>query len=462
MVNRVILTKLLNVGGLLATSYRPLATSNNTMDTLVIQGGKKLHGEITVGGSKNACLAILAGTTLVAGEIKLSNIPKIGDVLTMLDILKSMGSKIKWTADHEVVIDNIQLDPAKMDFSLVGKIRASLMLMGPLAARFKKIKISTPGGCRIGTRPIDAHLKGLMDLGFDVSTEENFLTISQGGSFPAEIVMSEFSVTATQNVILAAVGLGAEVVIKIAAAEYSVQDLCWFLNKCGAKISGIGTHTLKIEKPKSVLQSTYYEIMNDPIEAGTFLALAGATGSQFTVKNVPIDMMVLELEKFKEAGLVFDISEKRWDADKHYYLADLLVKKTSGIKPLAKLHDMPAPGVIADFLQPFSVMLTQAKGISLIYDWMYDGRLKYVKELKRMGADMKVLDAHRVMIIGPTPLNGKEITSFDLRAGATLLIAALAADGESIIREVEQIDRGYENVDERLRQMGADIERRSI
>ncbi len=432
------------------------------MDTLVIQGGKKLHGEITVGGSKNASLAILAGTTLIAGEIKLSNVPKIGDVLTMLDILKSMDSKIKWTSEHEVVIDNSKLDPAKMDFSLVGKIRASLMLMGPLAARFENIRISTPGGCRIGTRPIDAHLKGITDLGFNVATEENFFAITKGANFPPEIVMSEFSVTATQNVILAAVGLGAEVVIKIAAAEYSVQDLCWFLNKCGANISGIGTHTLKIGKTDDKLHGENYQIMNDPIEAGTFLALAGATGSQFTIKDVPIDMMVLELEKFKEAGLVFDINNKRFDQEKHYYIADLEVKKTSGIKPLAKLHDMPSPGVIADFLQPFSVMLTQAKGISLIYDWMYDGRLKYVKELKRMGADMKVLDAHRVMIIGPTPLNGKDITSFDLRAGATLLIAALAADGESTIHEVEQIDRGYENIDDRLRKMGAEIERRSI
>jgi len=429
------------------------------MDTFVIQGGAKLKGDIQVKGAKNCALAILPATTLIKGKVILHNMPKIGDVLIMLGILESMGAKVKWTAENTVEVDNSQINPEKMDYSLVGKIRASLMLIGPLAARFGRITISTPGGCKIGTRPIDAHLQGLEALGFSVTIDENKFTVVAGNKFPDEIVMREFSPTGVQNILLAAIGLQRPVTIKIAVPQYSVLDLCWFLQDCGAVIEGIGTHTLKIRGSDSDLRATEYTIMPDPIEAGTFMALAAAANAQIQIKEVPLDFLVLELEKFREVGVNFTIKNIRLSVNKHYEVGDIAVSKSTGLKPLAKLHNMPAPGFMPDLLQPFAVMLTQAKGVSLIYDWMYDGRIKYVKDLKRMGADMEVLDAHRVMVAGPTPLFGKTTTSYDLRAGATMIIAALIAEGESVIKDIHQVDRGYEKIDERLQALGADIKR---
>ena len=427
------------------------------MDTLVIQGRAKLKGRISCLGSKNASLALLAASVLFDKKIILHNLPRIGDVETMIKILASLGSRYQWLEEHSLELDNSSLKPDQLDFSLVKKIRPSLVLMGPLAARFGTIKISTPGGCNIGSRPIDAHLQALRELGFSIQTEADHYVVKRGDKWPSQIVMSEFSVTGTENVILAAAGLDADLQIKIAAADHPVQELCFFLQAAGLKIAGIGSHSLIIQGGQ--LQGLEYTIMPDPIEAGTFLALAGATNSPLRIDNLPLDFLTIELQKFREAGVSFEIIEQRPGPGGNYQLADVQVSKSAGLKAISKLHDMPYPGFLPDLLQPFAVLLTQAQGVSLIYDWMYDGRLKYVQELTKMGADLKVLDPHRLMIAGPTPLYGKDMISYDIRAGASLVIAALIADGQSLIKEANQIDRGYEKLAERLATLGADIKR---
>ncbi|MFH0874104.1 MAG: UDP-N-acetylglucosamine 1-carboxyvinyltransferase [Candidatus Komeilibacteria bacterium] len=429
------------------------------MDSFIIQGDQRLRGEIEVRGAKNSALAILAATVLVSGDCQLHNVPRIGDVLTMIELLASMGSKISWTDEHSLTINNDSLDPRKLDITLVKRIRASIILIGSLVARFREITISTPGGCQIGSRPLDAHLGALQQFGCTITNEERLMHIVRDQKQPERVILSEFSVTATELLLLAAAGSDQPLEIRIAAgSDHQVQDLCWFLQSLGAQVEGIGSAVLKV-KGSSKLQGSTYHIVPDPVEAGTFMIMAGASNSAITIKHLPREFLYLELEKFREVGMKFELRSEGWDPSHHYELFSVLTRQTDELLPLVKLHDMPAPGFSPDLLQPMAVLLTQARGVSLIYDWMYDGRMKYVQELQKMGADMTLLDVHRVTIVGPTPLYGKEITSYDLRAGATLIIAALIAQGESTITNISQVDRGYEAIDQRLLALGANIKR---
>lgn len=428
------------------------------MSNFIIQGGNSLKGSIKVAGFKNAATPIIAATILSKEDIILHNVPLIEDVKKMLQILVSMGSKVTWMDKNSVKINNEKLDPNKIDMKLVSAMRSSILLMGAMVARFGKISIKEPGGCQIGARSMDTHFAAFKELGIDVKREEKLYFLEKVRAADEEIVMGEFSVTGTENVILAVALNHGKVNLKIAATEPSVQDLCWFLQSLGVEIEGIGTNFLVIEGKKKISGGEYY-IMPDPIETGTFIALAGATKSQFTIENAAPAFMNLELQKFREVGLKFDIKYLDISPSKHYKLANIYVDGKVELKSIKKLHDMPHPGFAADLVQPFAVLMTQANGTSLIHDWMYDGRLKYVPELQKMGANIIVSDPHRIIIIGPAPLFGKEITSFDLRAGATLIIAALAAAGKSVVSNIYQVDRGYEELDVRLAALGADIER---
>ncbi len=429
------------------------------MSKFIIQGGNHLQGSIKVAGFKNAATPIIAASVLCKDKVKLHNVPVIEDVKKMIQILVSMGSQVVWTDKNSIEIDNSQLDPEKLDMELVKTMRSSILLMGALVSRFGKLKTREPGGCQIGARSLDAHLMGFEQLGIDIKTEGKFYILEKSRPSAATITMSEFSVTGTENMVMAAALNHGKIVLNIAAADPSVQDLCWFLKSMGAEIDGVGTHTLVIKGVK-VLHSTEYHIMPDPIETGTFICLAGATRSDLTILNCAPQFMALELEKYKEVGLKIDINYHSGESkNKEYRLADLKVSGKVDLKAIKKIHDMPYPGFAADLLQPFAVLMTQAEGTSLVHDWMYDGRMKYVAELKKMGANIVVSDPHRVIIIGPSPLFGKEITSFDLRAGATLIIAALAATGTSVVDNIYQVDRGYEALDIRLSALGAKIER---
>ncbi len=428
------------------------------MSKFIIQGGNTLKGNIKVAGFKNAATPILAASVLTREEIILHNVPVIEDVKKMIQILVSMGSKVVWTDSNSLKIDNSDLDPERMDMKLISAMRSSILLMGSLVGRFGKIKTKAPGGCQIGNRSMDIHFKAFENLGVEVTSDDEYYYLEKKEDSNKEIVMGEFSVTGTENIILAAALNKREVSISIAAADPSVQDLCWFLESLGVEIEGIGTHTLKI-KGVSSLHGTEYYVMPDPIETGTFLSLAGTTRSKLTIENTAPQFIKLELEKFKEVGLKIDIEYSELKANNNYQLANIIVDGKVELKAIKKLHDMPHPGFSADMMQPFAVLMTQAEGTSLIHDWMYGARLKYVAELKKMGANIVVSDPHRVVIIGPSPLFGKEIYSFDLRAGATLIIAALAARGESVIDNIYQVDRGYEALDVRLSKIGAKIER---
>jgi len=350
------------------------------------------------------------------------------------------------------------LNPDKIDMTVVSCLRSSILLMGALLARFGKVRIKEPGGCQIGARSMDVHFRALEQLGVEIKSDDNQYILKKVKPAQEEIVMTEISVTATENIILAAALNQGTVSIRLAASEPHVQDLCWFLESLGVEIKGIGSHDLII-KGATILHGGEYTIIPDLIETGTFISLAGATRSKITIENTAPQFIALELEKYKEVGLKLEIEYLNQDPQGHYKLANIKVDGKVNLKAIKKLHDMPYPGFAADLIQPFAVLMTQAKGTSLIHDWMYDGRLKYISELKKMGANIVVSDPHRVVVIGPSPLFGKEINSFDLRAGATLIIAALAASGTSTVTNIYQVDRGYEQLDLRLANLGARIKR---
>lgn len=429
------------------------------MAKFFIKGGSALKGKIEVCGAKNSATPILAGTLLTDEECLVNNVPRIGDVLKMLEIMKSLGAEIEWLDEHKVRIRAKNIDPSKMDFDLVCQLRSSILLMGSLLARFGEVRIPAPGGCQIGARPLDAHLFAFADLGTEVKQDNSYYYLKRGKKKKDKIIMSEFSVTATENILIALSLNPGKTLIKGAAAEHYVQDLAWFLQAMGANIKGVGTHELLVEGIDKLKGVKNYQIMPDPIEVGTFLSLAGATRSNILIKNTVPEFLETELKKFEEANLKFNVKSLKKHQSGNYQVAEIEVLPSLNLKAVKKVHTMPYPGFTADLLPPFAVMMTQAQGTTLIHDWMFEGRLKYIDELIKMGANATICDPHRALIVGPTPLFGREITSFDLRAGATLIIAALLAQGESVISNIEQVERGYEKIDERLRNLGAEIKR---
>ncbi|MBU1164089.1 UDP-N-acetylglucosamine 1-carboxyvinyltransferase [Patescibacteria group bacterium] len=425
------------------------------MENFEITGNKPLSGEITVSGAKNAATALIAASLLFDGKTTLDNVPKIEDVNRMLEIMESMGSVAEWIGENKLSIDNANIDPTKMNSESVCKLRSSVLLIGSLINRFQTIKMPYPGGCQIGARSFDTHILALEKCGFVVKQDEKFLYFEKTKDPLSEILLTEISVTATANVILAMTVGKYKIKLLNADYGYSIQDLCTFLNKAGAKIKLVNSHDLEIKGVKN-LKSIEYNVIPDPIETGTFISLAAATKSNITIKHTTVDFLRLEMEKFRLANVDFEIKEVG-KAD-HYKLVDIVIK-ASKLKAVKRVHDMPYPGFMSDLLPPFAVMMTQAEGTSLIHEWMYEGRLKYVNELIKMGADATICDPHRVIIVGPSKLTGQEMEMSDLRAGATLVIAALVAEGKSKISNIYQVDRGYEKIDLRLNLIGADIKR---
>jgi UDP-N-acetylglucosamine 1-carboxyvinyltransferase len=430
------------------------------MGKFIIEGGKPLKGQIGVAGAKNAATPILAACLLTTEPCLIENLPLITDVFAMIEILKSMGVKVNWLGKRSLRIQAPKdLNLEKINQDSVCKMRSSILLLGALISRFKKFSLPQPGGCIIGARPIDSHLDALESLGVKILVKDRCYFVEKKELVGNEITMKEFSVTATENTILAAVLAEGRTIIKCAAAEPYVQDLCYFLRKMGAKISGIGTHTLIIEGVKK-LKGAQHFLIYDPIEMITFLSLAGAVKARMTIKNVIPEFIQSELVKFEEVNLAFKIkNQKIFKKGWNYQVADVEVWPSGHLLAVKKVHNMPYPGFAADGLPPFAVLLTQAEGTSLVHDWMFEGRQKYIDELNKMGANAIICDPHRALITGPTPLYGTKITSFDLRAGATLIIAALVAKGQSEINNVQQVDRGYEMIEKRLKKIGASIRR---
>jgi UDP-N-acetylglucosamine 1-carboxyvinyltransferase len=416
------------------------------MSKFIIEGGRPIRGKIRVSGMKNAATPIIAATLLTSEECVISNVPKISDVMRMLEILESLGASVEWTGDHEVTICTKDADIKLLDRESVKSMRSSILFLGPLLARFKKVTIPEPGGCIIGNRPPDTHFYALEKLGAEVIRKDGCFHLETDGLIGSLIILPEFSVTATENLLMAASLARGETGVHLAAAEPHVQDLIKFLGSMGAKISGAGTHTLKISGVEK-LHGTRHTLIPDQIEIGTLAVAAAVSKGEVTIENIIPEHLEIILLKLQEAGVNFEVEK------------DFLKIKPSTNLRAFRLQTLPFPGFPTDLQAPFGVLATQCQGTTLIQDTLFEGRMGYVGELIKMGANAIVADPHRVIITGPTPLQGREIKSFDLRAGATLIIAGLIASGQTIINEAEVVDRGYEKIDERLRELGADIKR---
>jgi UDP-N-acetylglucosamine 1-carboxyvinyltransferase len=419
----------------------------NEQVRLVIRGGKPLEGDIKVGGMKNAATPAIAATLLIQDTCVLQNVPRLLDVERMLDILRSLGAEVDWTGENELTINTSRADIVSLDAKAVKSMRSSILFMGPLLARFHEVVIPEPGGCIIGNRPIDTHLHALEELGaVIVDKDDGLIKLTAQNLVGTTIILPEFSVTATENALMAAVTAQGTTIIKLAAAEPHVENLCQFLNAAGAKINGLGTHTLVIEGVKK-LHGTRHRIIPDQIEVGTLAVLGALTKGTLNIRGVVPEHLDIILLLLKHIGVNFELK------------GDTLVLFSTGQMRAFKLQTMPYPGFPTDLQSPFGVLATKCSGTSLIHDPMYEGRLGYINELLKMGANATICDPHRVVITGPTQLYGREIRGLDLRAGATLVIAGLVSTGETVLHGAEVIDRGYEKLAERLRAVGADIER---
>ncbi len=416
------------------------------MAELIIQGGDKLEGSIEVRGCKNSAAPLLAATLLTSEPCVLKNVPRITDILAMIEIMESLGARITWTGPHELTVEAGNLSMAGFDTSKMGRMRVSILFLAPLLHRFSKVEIPEPGGCILGKRPIDTHLGVFSRFGVTVNRMQNVYQFERSRLKGAVLILPEISVTATENALMAAVVAEGTTILKLAAVEPHVINLVESLNRMGAHIELMESHTFRIEGVSSLHGATM-EVIPDWIEVGTFAVLAAATRSELTIGPIIPEHLDRILLQLSIAGVPWDIEGDR-----------LKIKKVSQLKAF-KLQALPYPGFPTDLQAPFGVLATQAAGTSLIHDPLYEGRMGYVNELMKMGADAIIADPHRVIITGPTPLYGGSIKGLDLRAGATLVIAGLLAQGETRIAEAEQIDRGYEDLDGRLRALGARIER---
>jgi UDP-N-acetylglucosamine 1-carboxyvinyltransferase len=418
------------------------------MDYFEIKGGKRLSGSIDVRGSKNAATPILASTLLTKKPCIISNIPLIEDVFRMLEILAGMGAAIDWVDKRTVRICAEKIDPSRLDMNLVKKLRSSILLLGPLSARFNNFPFFHPGGCTIGKRPVGTHFDALEKMGIKIKNiDGKTYSINAKNKKAVHIVLREFSVTATENAMILAASLPGKTTIKIAAQEPHVEDLGKFLIAMGAKIKGLGTHTLEITGSKK-LHGAKHEIIPDANEAATFLIMGVATKSPIFVKNARIEHLDLVVERLKEFGANFKVEKN-----------GIKIVPGKNLKAIAKIDARTYPGIPSDIQAPLGVLASQVKGETMIFDTLFEGRFNYLAELEKMGAQSKILNPHQVVINGPARLQGSNIKSFDLRAGASLIIAALCAKDTTTIEEIYQVDRGYEKIEERLQKLGADIKR---
>jgi UDP-N-acetylglucosamine 1-carboxyvinyltransferase len=423
-------------------------------ESFLIHGGKRLEGEINVMGSKNAAFPVLMATLLTEEDCTIDNIPLVEDVLRLLEIFESMKVKVDWIGKRKVRINAKKIDPLKINKSLVLKFRGSILLLGALMARFGRVTIPQPGGCLIGARPIDTHLDAFSQLGAKIKRNKKNITLVAPNEIKDYIViLDELSVTATLNITLFASLIEEQITIKIADGDYQNQELAKVLKKMGVKVSGVGTHTLKIKGSKKLKGFNHF-LMYDPIEAGTFIIMAITMGNKgnILIKNVEYSFLEFTLKKLEDCGAKFKIIQGKKN------LVDVKVLPSEKII-IRKIQSLPFPGLPPDFLPLIGVLATKTKGATLIHDPLYEGRLKYMEGLNKMGADIFFSDPHRAIVTGVKKLYGTDMGSFDLRGGASLIIAGLIAEGDTIIRNIYQVDRGYEKIEERLKKLGADIER---
>lgn len=417
-----------------------------SVEAFKINGGKKISGELVVEGAKNAALPIFIATLIEKGTYILNNVPDLRDIGTLVKLLESLGMEIERLGKHSYKIVNNGLTSLEASYDLVKKMRASFLVMGPMLAHEKRARVSLPGGCAIGSRPVDLHLKGFEALGVTIHKEHGYIEGETKELIGGKVVFDFPSVGATENVIMAAVKAKGKTIIENAAREPEIDDLCNFLNKMGAKITGIGTGKLEIEGVEK-LYPCEYDIIPDRIVAGTFIIASLMFDGAITVKGVVRDHIESFISKLEEMGAKFDIN------------GDVLTTTTKlkDLKP-AKATTMPHPGFPTDLQSPMMTLMCLVKGTSEIKETIFENRFMHVPELNRMGANIAT-DANVARIEGVDTFSSAEVMASDLRAGASLILAGLLAEGETIVNRIYHVDRGYENLEVKLRALGADIER---
>ncbi|MGD8213713.1 helix-turn-helix domain-containing protein [Aestuariimicrobium sp. Y1814] len=430
---------------------------------LRIQGETKLSGSIEVRSSKNAAVALLCAALINKGTTRLVGIARIEEVNRILEVLQSIGMKAEWSDDKSVLTLQrpAELDLAGMDLEAARKTRSVIMFLGPLLHYYEKFELPYAGGCDLGSRTVEPHLNALREFGLDVVATEGFYqaTVKAGPDKVRRIVLTERGDTVTENTLLAAAQTPGTTIIRNASPNYMVQDLCIYLTRLGVGIEGIGTTTLTVTGVPDINVDVEYHPSEDPIEAMSLLTAAIVTDSELTVTRCPIEFLEIELAILEEMGLKYTLSQEYTSNNGYTRLVDVQVHPSKLVAPKDKIHPMPFPGLNIDNLPFFAVIAAVAEGETLIHDWVYENRAIHLLDLSKLGAQVKLLDPHRLTVKGPTRWRGREMVCPPaLRPSVCLLLAALAARGESVLRDVYMINRGYEDLPRRLNELGAKIE----
>lgn len=419
------------------------------MDYFQIRGGAPLQGRIPISGAKNAALPILAATLLTDKVSTLSNVPHLNDITTMVELLGALGADVAIDESMALQVSAAQLNNQRAPYELVKTMRASILVMGPLLARFGKAEVSFPGGCAIGSRPVDLHLKGFEAMGACIDVRDGYIVATtESGLKGCDFTFDTVTVGGTENLLMAAVLAEGTTVLRNAAREPEITDLVAFLRGMGADIEGDDTSTLVI-KGVSELVASHYSVMPDRIEAGTFLVAAAATRGRITVENANAEHLGIVLEKLRDAGVLITVEGNTITAD-----------MTEGQLTSVDLITAPYPGFPTDMQAQFTALNVVAEGVGRITETIFENRLMQAHEMSRMGANITV-DGHSVIIRGKSSIDGAPVMASDLRASASLVIAGLAAKGETHVDRIYHIDRGYERIEEKLQAVGADIVRKS-
>ncbi len=426
-----------------------------------VTGAQELRGTVETKTAKNSAVALLCASLLNKGTTKLLRVPRIEEVNRIIEVLESLGVKVRWFGGNNLEIK----PPAKLNLDAINqesarRTRSVIMLAGPLMNQFKEFKIPYAGGCKLGKRSVQTHLYALEEFGVTTDVVPGWYKMKISHQKAEKIVMYEMGETPTENILMAAALREETVKVHQASSNYNVQDLCHFLKKLGVKIEGVGSATLTITGVKTINKSVSYTVGEDPVDTMFFLAAAIVTNSEITITRAPIEFLEIELLKLEKMGAVITKSAEYMSDNKHTLLADLHIHKHGLLKaPKDKLHPLPFPGLLPDNLPFFVPIAAVAKGHTLLHDWMYENRAIYFTELSRLGANVELIDAHRVFVNGPTEFTSADVTCPPaLRPAAILLIGMLAANGTSMLRNVYSINRGYEDIASRLEQLGANIE----
>lgn len=429
---------------------------------LRVEGGHELKGEISLKTSKNATVALLAASLLNRGTTTLRSVARIEEVNRLIEVLESVGVKTRWLPGNDLEIKPpAKLDLAKMDRSAARKTRSVIMFIGSIMHLENDFKIPYAGGCELGRRTVAPHLYGLEEFGVDILTKTGHYHVTANKKLPKRnVVLYESGDTTTENILLAAAGFDGETVIKMASANYMVQDLCFFLQKLGVKIDGIGTSTLRVQGLSHIKKNVSYAVSEDPVEAMTFIAAAITTNSSIKIKRAPIDFLELELLKLEKMGLKFDVTETYKAKNNETDLVDITIRKHNGVlrAPTDKIHPNVFPGLNMDHLPYFVPIAAVARGRTLIHDWVYEDRALMYTEMKKLNVDLELADPHRIYVNGPTRFKSADLVApSGIRPAVMLLIGMMAANGTSMLRNVYTINRGYEDLADRLNSLGAHI-----